>query len=60
MLINCDKVMQLLGIYEDNQHIHLVLEYIRGGSLKTYLARHRQLPETLIKKVMQQLLSQLN
>ena len=38
-MIGCDKVMQMYGIYEDAGHIHLVLEYMRGGTLKTYLSK---------------------
>lgn len=31
--------MQMYAIYEDSQYVHLVLEYLKGGTLKTYLSK---------------------
>jgi hypothetical protein len=33
LIVDCDGVMQLLEIFEDDQFIYLVLEYQKQGSL---------------------------
>ncbi|CDW88963.1 serine threonine protein kinase [Stylonychia lemnae] len=58
-LTGCDKVMQMFAIYEDLQHVHLVLEYLRGGTLRSYFSKFPQLNEQLLKKVMSQLITSL-
>lgn len=49
---DCNGVMKFYGIYEEQQYVHLVLEYQKGGSLKSYLSKQSDLPESLIKKIM--------
>ena len=59
LLIGSDRIMQMHGIYEDNQYIHLILEYLKGGTLKTYLSKFPELNESMLKKVMAQLVNGL-
>ncbi len=51
--------MQLISLYEDLQHVHLVIEFMSGGCLENYLARQASLPEPLAKSIMLQALKAL-
>jgi hypothetical protein len=51
-MIGCEKVMQMYAVYEDSRLLHIVLEYLKGGTLKTYLSKFPSLNELMLKKVM--------
>lgn len=44
-------VMELIALYEDKDHIFLVTEYLRGGTLESYLSKFPSFNEEMIVKV---------
>ena len=50
----------MYGLYEDNGHVHLLLEYLKGGSLKTHLSKFPVIKEPMMKIVFRQLIKGLN
>ena len=51
LIMDCDGVMQLLEIFEDDQFIYLVLEYQKQGSLLNQIMTLKRLSEKQAKVV---------
>ncbi|TNV85659.1 hypothetical protein FGO68_gene1132 [Halteria grandinella] len=59
-LEECDGILKLLEMYEDQERLFLVLEYQQEGSLLTGLMKNQSLNEMQVKIVMGQLLLTLD
>ncbi|TNV74228.1 hypothetical protein FGO68_gene495 [Halteria grandinella] len=55
-IFECDGVLQLLEIYEDEEFIYLILEYQKQGPLFDMDQNRRKFTENQIRSVMEQLL----
>lgn len=51
--MDCDGVLQLLEIYEDEEYVYLVLEYQKQGSLLKQIMDLKSLNEKQSKVVME-------
>ncbi|KAL7272266.1 Protein kinase protein rad53 [Rhizina undulata] len=51
------NVVKYIECFEDAQKIYLVMEYVPGGDLKDYIAKHKYMKEELVKEVTRQVLS---
>lgn len=40
MTIGCSNITQLYAIYEDNFKLYLVMEYLKEGTLRSYLDKN--------------------
>ena len=60
LIMDCDGVMQLLEIFEDDQFIYLVLEYQQQGSLLKQIMNMKRLSEKQSNVVITQLLLALD
>eukprot|EP00347_Sterkiella_histriomuscorum_P001305 403372544 len=54
---NCVKIH---SVFEDEQHLYLLLDYQKGGSLKDLIKKRRCLNENQARVIIQQLLQTLN
>eukprot|EP01102_Stenamoeba_stenopodia_P002402 TRINITY_DN12221_c0_g1_i1.p1 TRINITY_DN12221_c0_g1~~TRINITY_DN12221_c0_g1_i1.p1 ORF type:complete len:853 (-),score=167.69 TRINITY_DN12221_c0_g1_i1:79-2637(-) len=53
------NIVQYIALIETREHVNFVLEYIEGGSLEALLKKFGRMPETLIVRYTQQILSGL-
>ena len=60
VLEECEGILRLIEIYEDNQYVYLVLEYQRQGSLLGKLTQTQVIDEQKSKFIMEQLLLTLD
>eukprot|EP00898_Chlorokybus_atmophyticus_P009225 jgi/Chlat1/932/Chrsp108S01365 len=53
----CQGVVQVYGVYQDNEHVYLAMELLHGGELRQRLVRRRQFSEKeaarLVKSILQ-------
>lgn len=54
--LNHGAIMQIQSVFSTSNHIAIVLEYARGGSLTNYLHRHIRVNEEIGKKFIERLL----
>lgn len=52
-LEQCEGVLQLLGIHEDDDNIYLILEYQPKGTLMGTLQEQSQVPESDVRMIME-------
>lgn len=56
----CDSILRLIEIYEDDVFVYLVLEYQQQGSLLGQILKNREFEEKQVKIIMEQLLLALD
>ena len=58
--LNHPNVVKLYEVFEDEKHIHLVMEYVDSGNLTQFFADNQNLSEQEIIKIIRQTLSAIN
>lgn len=58
--LNHPNVIKLYEVFEDEKHIHLVMEYVESGNLTQFFANNQNLSEQEIIKIVRQTLSAIN
>jgi len=53
-------IVKLYEVYETEEYIHLVMEYMEGGDLNTFFMENPNIDEMSIIKIMKQILIALN
>lgn len=51
------SVIQLYSLYESDEYVHLVMEFIDGDNLFTYIKSKRNYTEGDVKRIMKALMS---
>lgn len=59
-LDECDSILQLIEIFEDDVFVYLVLEYQQQGSLLGQILKNKEFTEKQVKVIMEQLLLALD
>ena len=52
-LNECDGILQLLELYEDEEYVYLVLDFQEEGSLLDYIQKNKQLTENQTKVIIE-------
>ena len=58
--LNHPNVAKLYEVFEDEKHVHLVMEYVDSGNLTQFFANNQNLNEQEIVKIIRQTLSAIN
>ena len=55
--INHPNIVKLYDYYETNKNIYIIMEYIKGGTLKQYLEKYKIINESKVKEIIFYLLN---
>lgn len=56
MTTGLSHVTQLYAIFEDEKKLYLVIEYLKGGTLKSYLLNKPITSDDMVRNIIKQLL----